>query len=145
MDFSAVPECIRPLALTALSLQGNYPLRRLPAWLGELPLEVLSLLGTQVDSLPESFHANTTLRCLVLFYTPLALDDIANEGCWDLENVETVERELLPLSQAQPQIRFQLLTEDAQGYDNDQVRGWDGWWHAECEVDLRQGLAEICG
>ena len=52
------------------------------------------------------------------------------------------ERELRPLSLARPQIRFQLLSIEAQGYDDEQVRGWNGWWHAECEVDLRQGLEE---
>ena len=103
---------------------------------------VLSLIATAVESLPQSLHANATLRCVVLWLSPLSLDD---EG-WDLENVEMMERELKPLSLAQPEIRFQVLGPDAQNYDNDeQIRGWNGWWHAGSEaegVDLRRGLAQ---
>ena len=144
-EITAVPDCIRPLALTYLGLQRNGGLRELPEWLGELPLVTLELGNTEVRSLPQSFHASTTLRSVVLTYTPLGLDSLDDMGFWQSGKVDLVEEELKPLSLAQPQIRFQLLTEEAQCDDDTQIPGWNGWWHAKAEaegIDLRQGIRQ---
>ena len=132
---------------TTTSIRRAVPPIIMPASVASVPgvltavAVVLSLVAVDVTSLPESLHTNAKLRCVVLWLSGLALVDVDNEP-WDLAKVQMVERELKPLSLAQPQIRFQLLGPDSQGYDDDQISGWDGWWHAECEVDLRRGLAQ---
>ena len=91
------------------------------------------------------FHANITLRCVLAFYSPLALG-------WDdnyellSESIDVVERELVPLSIAQPQIRFQLLDEEVRPAPSDcAFPQWDGWWHAGFRtadgLDLRNAHA----
>ena len=75
-------------------------------------------------------------------------------GSWASERVDMVNRELRPLSLAQPQIRFQLLAPDelspADPKDLDPadllnngpgIPGWNGWWHA-AGIDLRRGILE---
>ena len=52
----AVPDCLRGLRrLRLLSLQCWFELSALPGWLAEVPLEVLSVVNTNVGALPRSF------------------------------------------------------------------------------------------
>jgi hypothetical protein len=131
-DLPELPACIRHLrGLTHLSLAGWFGLKALPGWLAELPLQILDIVNSGVESL-SMFHANTTLRCVVAFYSPLALEwDDYWEEMFSEESIDVVERELVPLSTAQPQIRFQLLNEEARPTPSDcTFPEWDGWWHA---------------
>lgn len=132
MGLSSLPECLRPLRLTSLSLNTNFTLTDLPEWLGDMPLVTLSLVNTGIAKLPQSFNLNFTLRCIDLMYSEICRSDMTTT-----ENVETIHRELRPLSRNQPAIRFRLaFGGKRESGDLGSASEWDGWWSAESEPAL---------
>jgi hypothetical protein len=142
-NLSEVPPFFRQLrSLAHLSLTCWFELKALPEWMAELPLETLDLVNTGVASL-SMLHASTTLRCVIVFYTPLGLewteegDDDDNMHMFTTESVGAVLRELGPLSGAQPQMRFLVLNEEGRPtLDDCSIPNWNGWWHRQAGIDL---------
>lgn len=145
-DLPEVPAFFRQLrSLAHLSLDNWFDLEAVPDWIGEMPLETLELVNTGVTSL-SPLHASTTLRCVVAFYTPLALEwteegDDDEDYMFTAESVDVVLTHLVPLSKAQPQMRFQLLCEeDRPTPDECSIPNWNGWWHAQAGINLGEAL-----
>ena len=146
VDLPEVPAFFRQLrSLAHLSLYAWFELETVPEWIGELPLETLELVNTGVTSLLP-LHASTTLRCVLVHFSPLALQ-WTQEGDDDEDHMSTAESvgvvltELVPLSKAQPQMRFQLLNEEGRPTpDECSIPNWNGWWHAQAGINLGEAL-----
>jgi len=145
-DLPELPACCRQLrGLTTLDLTGWFKLTTLPEWLGQLPLEILKIINTDLTALPATFHSSTTLRCVLVYYSGLALDimedgegDPPSHRMFTDASIAAVEAEIVPLSLAQPLIRFLLIQEEVRPTPMDcEIPGWNGWWHAQAGIDLR--------
>ena len=96
-----------------------------------LPLVVLDLSWTGIETLPLSLQTMTTLRILELWATRLGADD---EGV-PIRAADIARRDaiLRPLSLAIPDLRFKLHS-DERGFGFQQGARIH-WWHARCGHD----------
>ena len=138
-----VPGALRRLTgLQHLCLDDSFDLEELPDWIGELPLVVLCLNGTQLRTLPTSLRGSTTLRILELGYTswlsgPQRYNDkvimIAGQEEIDLDEaadeIARIDGELRPLSLALPDLRLRLHDRH---WDRGEEPPAGHWWHARC-------------
>jgi hypothetical protein len=135
-----LPVCLRDLQLTALDLNGSQALSALPEWLGEMPLVYLGLEYTGVSRLPVSLRQVPTLRLICTRLSPLGWngDEIPDE---QLEAIDRMEAELLPLSAAVQQLKFEINDSDVNGTK----AGWcGGVWDPIVQPQLLEELrAEI--
>jgi len=113
-----LPVCLRDLQLTALDLNGSQALSSLPEWLGEMPLVYLGLDSTDVSRLPVSLRQVPTLRLICTRLSPLGFRDGPSE-----EAINSMEAELLPLSAAVQQLKFDI---DDPGQFDGKTAGWCG-------------------
>ena len=87
-------------------------------------------------------HASTTLRCVIVFYTPLGLE-WTEEGDDDdnpahvhyRERWRGFERARLA-ERAQPQMRFLVLKKKVGQRSMIARSNWNGWWHRQAGIDL---------
>jgi hypothetical protein len=131
-----LPLCLRHLQLTSLDLDGSLTLNTLPEWLGEMPLVHLSLVLTDVSSLPVSLRRVNTLRLIRTLYSPLGFDEDELPG-EQLEEIGRMEAELLPLSAAVHQLKFEI------SYEDGKTAGWcGGVWDPIQQPQLLEELRE---
>jgi hypothetical protein len=111
-----LPVCLRDLQLTALDLNGSQALSSLPEWLGEM--RYLGLELTSVSRLPVSLRQVPTLRLICTRWSPLGFRDGLSA-----EAINSMEAELLPLSAAVQQLKFDI---DDPGQFDGKTAGWCG-------------------
>jgi hypothetical protein len=135
-----LPLCLCHLQLTALDLNSSQGLSSLPEWLGEMPLVYLGLEFTGVSRLPVSLRRVATLRLICTSWSPLGLDD-SQKADERLEAINSMEAELLPLSAAVQQLKFEINDSDLDG----NKAGWcGGVWDPIVQPQLLEELrAEI--
>ena len=124
--FTRVPECLLRLPhLQHLDLSGNFDLGHLPDDIALLPLVVLDLNWTGIETLPLSLQTMTTLRILDLSATRLGADvEGAPIRAADIARRDAILR---PLSLAIPDLRFSLHSCQA-GFTFQQGARMH-WWH----------------
>jgi hypothetical protein len=153
-----VPECLLRLPrLQHLDLSGNFDLVELPESLGQLPLVVLDLRWTAIETLPASLRTTATLRILELVDTRLSADvddairvkrgrvRVRRRGYdrafapgqrgtpGDADDIRRRDKILRPLSLAIPDLRIHMHS-DEDGGDFERTASMH-WWHARCGYD----------
>ncbi len=130
--FTRVPECLLRLPhLQHLDLSGNFDLEHLPDDIALLPLVVLDLNWTGIETLPLSLQTMTTLRILDLSATRLGADvEGAPIRAADIARRDAILR---PLSLAIPDLRIHMHS-DEDGDDFERFASMH-WWHARCGHD----------
>ena len=149
--------------LQHLDLSGNFDLVELPESLGQLPLVVLDLRWTAIETLPASLRTTATLRILELVDTRLSADvddairvkrgrvRVRRRGYdraiapgqrgtpGDADDIRVAngirrrDKILRPLSLAIPDLRIHMHG-DEDGDDFERTASMH-WWHAWCGYD----------